>query len=130
MTYRHEKHFSIAEAIQSLYDHHSIIEKMQMLSEKLLSSGYDVRQDQITGLIQLPAQQSFSKEFTQLLDVIRNLESDGILVKDVEQGIVDFPHLRESGEEVYLCFKLGEEDIRYWHSMDGGFSSRQLLDQI
>ncbi|OGB60471.1 MAG: hypothetical protein A2Y94_05440 [Caldithrix sp. RBG_13_44_9] len=125
MNYRHDKHFTIAEAIQSLYNHHSIIEKMQVLSQQLLSSGYDIRQHR-----SVPAKQTLPKEFTQLLDVIRKLESAGILVKDIEQGIVDFPHLRENGDEVYLCFKLGEELIQYWHSLDGGFISRQLLDQI
>jgi hypothetical protein len=125
MNYRHDKHFTIAEAIQSLYDHHSIIEKMQVLSQQLLSGGYDIRQHR-----PVPAQQTLPKEFTQLLDVIRKLESAGILVKDIELGIVDFPHLRENGDEVYLCFKLGEELIQYWHSLDGGFISRQSLDQI
>jgi hypothetical protein len=125
MTYRHERHFTIAEAIQSLYDHHSMIEKMQSLSGQLLAGGYDIHQTRSASV-----QQDFPKEFSQLLDVIWNLESAGILVKDIEQGIVDFPHLRENGEEVYLCFKLGEEIIQYWHSLDSGFSSRQLLDQI
>jgi len=125
MTYRHERHFTIAEAIQSLYDHHSMIEKMQSLSGQLLAGGYDIHQTRPVSV-----QQDLPKEFSQLLDVIWNLESAGILVKDIEQGIVDFPHLRENGEEVYLCFKLGEEIIQYWHSLDSGFSSRQLLDQI
>jgi hypothetical protein len=125
MTYRHEKHFTIAEAIQSLYDHHSMIEKMQVLSGQLLAGGYDLHQTRPAAL-----QQNLPREFSQLLDVIWKLESAGILVKDIEQGIVDFPHLRESGEEVYLCFKLGEEIIQYWHSLDGGFSNRQLLDQL
>jgi hypothetical protein len=125
MTYRHEKHFTIAEAIQSLYDHHSMIEKMQVLSGQLLAGGYDIHQTRPTAV-----PQNLPREFSQLLDVIWNLETAGILVKDIEQGIVDFPHLRESGEEVYLCFKLGEEIIQYWHSLDSGFSSRQLLDQI
>ena len=125
MTYRHEKHFTIAEAIQSLYDHHSMIEKMQDLSGQLLAGGYDIHQTRPAAV-----PQNLPREFSQLLDVIWNLETAGILVKDIEQGIVDFPHLRESGEEVYLCFKLGEEIIQYWHSLDSGFSSRQLLDQI
>jgi hypothetical protein len=130
MNYRHDKHFTIAEAIQSLYDHHSMIEKMQALSQQLLSSGYDIRQQKPAKRSQPPPRQTFPKEFTQLLDVIRKLESAGILVKDIEQGIVDFPHLRENGDEVYLCFKLGEEIIKFWHSLDGGFANRQSLDQI
>ena len=68
MTYRHEKHFTIAEAIQSLYDHHSMIEKMQDLSGQLLAGGYDIHQTRPAAV-----QQNLPREFSQLLDVIWNL---------------------------------------------------------
>jgi hypothetical protein len=125
MNYRHEKHFTIAEAIQSLYDHHSMIEKMKMLWQHLLTCEDDIKQQRPA-----PSQQILLNEFIQLMEVIRKLESAGILVKDVKQGIVDFPHIRDNGDEVYLCFKLGDDIIQYWHAMDGGYASRQALDQI
>ncbi len=50
----------------------------------------------------------------------------GIEVKDPARGLIDF-HSERAGEIVYLCFLLGEEDIRSWHTLDGGFSGRQLL---
>jgi hypothetical protein len=50
----------------------------------------------------------------------------GILIKDVDAGLVDFPALR-NGREVYLCWKLGEERVTYWHEIDAGFAGRQPL---
>jgi len=50
----------------------------------------------------------------------------GGVVKDLGQGLVDFPHLRE-GREVNLCWKYGEDAIRFWHGMDEGFAGRKPL---
>ena len=50
----------------------------------------------------------------------------GGVTKDVDQGLVDFPHLRE-GREVNLCWKFGEKAIRYWHGLDEGYAGRKPL---
>ena len=50
----------------------------------------------------------------------------GILIKDVDTGLVDFPHMREE-REVYLCWRLGEPKVEFWHDVDSGFSGRQPL---
>jgi hypothetical protein len=54
------------------------------------------------------------------------LEQLGIELKDPEMGLIDFLSER-NGEVVYLCFKLGEPDIDYWHTLDGGYAGRQPL---
>ena len=51
----------------------------------------------------------------------------GVLVKDLETGLVDFPSLRD-GQEVYLCWRLGEPRVAWWHPIEGGFAGRQSLD--
>lgn len=51
----------------------------------------------------------------------------GCLIKDLEIGLLDFPSLL-GNEEVYLCWKLGEDRIRFYHRQDEGFSSRKPLD--
>jgi len=57
------------------------------------------------------------------LDAITRL---GGVTKDLEQGLVDFPHVRE-GREVNLCWKFGEKAIRYWHGLDEGYAGRKPL---
>ena len=48
------------------------------------------------------------------------------MVKDIEQGLVDFPALIE-GREVLLCWKDGEPEVAFWHTPEGGFAGRQPL---
>ena len=50
----------------------------------------------------------------------------GIVLRDVEQGLVDFSSMRD-GREVYLCWIKGERSITHWHDVDVGFSGRQRL---
>jgi hypothetical protein len=57
---------------------------------------------------------------------LAQLQALGVVLKDVERGLIDFPHRRE-GREVYLCWEYGEERIDYWHETDSGYSGRQPL---
>jgi hypothetical protein len=70
------------------------------------------------------------EESAQLLAEIREgvqqIESWGGVVKDLDQGLVDFP-ARRKGEQVFLCWRLGEEEIRYWHGLQEGFAGRRPL---
>ena len=52
----------------------------------------------------------------------------GCVVKDLDMGLIDFPTLFR-GEEVYLCWKLGEDKIAFWHGVDEGFRGRKAIDQ-
>src|SRR5208282_2539549 len=55
---------------------------------------------------------------------LERIHSTGCIVKDLEVGLLDFP-ARINGEEVYLCWKLGEDRIRFYHRQDEGFSGRK-----
>jgi hypothetical protein len=61
-----------------------------------------------------------------LADVVAKIHGLGVLVKDLDTGLVDFPSVRE-GEEVLLCWRLGEDEIGYWHRLEDGFAGRQPL---
>jgi hypothetical protein len=62
-----------------------------------------------------------------LSDEIERIRGLGGEVKDIDLGLVDFPSSR-NGEEILLCWKLGEKSLGYWHSVDGGFASRKPID--
>lgn len=64
-----------------------------------------------------------TEEFGHL--VVRLEELGGVL-KDLEMGLVDFPTV-SGGSEVYLCWRLGEDGIHYWHGLDEGFAGRKPL---
>ena len=67
-------------------------------------------------------------QFAGLLkDSVSKIVETGCLIKDLEVGLVDFPALLR-GEEIYLCWKLGEKHIEYWHGIDEGFAGRKLIE--
>jgi hypothetical protein len=73
------------------------------------------------------ATQREAKRLTGELDkLIGRIQELGCELKDIEQGLVDFPALRE-GREVYLCWRLGEEEVAFWHELEAGFAGRQPL---
>ena len=60
-------------------------------------------------------------------DALEKIHSTGCVVKDLESGLLDFP-ARINGEAVYLCWRLGEDRIRFYHAQDEGFAGRKPLD--
>lgn len=66
-------------------------------------------------------------EFDRLYTLLHRLQDLGVEVKDAATGLVDFRCVRQ-GREVYLCWKYGEDSIRFWHEIEAGFQGRQLID--
>jgi hypothetical protein len=64
----------------------------------------------------------------QLRTAVEGVQEMGCLIKDLDIGLVDFPTLFR-GVEVYLCWKLGEAGIGYWHGVDEGFRGRKAIDK-
>ena len=58
--------------------------------------------------------------------IIRQIESAGCEVKGIREGLVDFPSIRD-GREVYLCWRMPEQEIRFWHDLHSGFAGRQPI---
>jgi hypothetical protein len=64
-----------------------------------------------------------SRELVSLVDEIQAL---GVLIKDLERGLVDFPCVHR-GREILLCWELGEDEVAWWHGADEGFAGRRPL---
>jgi hypothetical protein len=69
-------------------------------------------------------------DYVRLLSIftstITEIEETGALVKDFRIGLCDFPHLKE-GRVIYLCWKMDEDKVRFWHEIESGFSGRQPI---
>ena len=63
---------------------------------------------------------------TIITERVRQVAALGVEVKDLDHGLIDFPSLR-GGRIVYLCWRLGEGDVAYWHDLDTGFAGRRPL---
>ena len=70
--------------------------------------------------------EQFQRESQAVTQAAERLERLGVLVKDLDTGLVDFPALHE-GEEVLLCWQVGEDEVAHWHGVDEGFAGRKPL---
>ena len=72
----------------------------------------------------------FGQEYWDALSTLRreleSLSDRGIVLRDPETGLIDFPARRE-GEAVFLCWRLGEDRVGFWHGPEGGFAGRRPL---
>lgn len=65
--------------------------------------------------------------FLEVRRLLGAIEESGIVLRDIDRGLVDFPAVID-GREVYLCWELGEDDVAYWHDLDSGYRGREPLD--
>ena len=70
--------------------------------------------------------QELNTAISNFYKAIEDLESMGVMIKSVEEGLLDFPSMRFN-EEVWLCWKEGETEIKFWHGKDEGFMGRKPL---
>ncbi|MEK6866595.1 MAG: DUF2203 domain-containing protein [Thermoproteota archaeon] len=71
--------------------------------------------------------QKLNSAITKFYESIETLENTGVVVKSIEQGLLDFPSKRFD-EEVWLCWKYGETEIKFWHEKDSGFMGRKPIE--
>jgi hypothetical protein len=71
-------------------------------------------------------EEDFKREDAEVARCVGELQALGLLVKDLDRGLVDFPALR-GDEEVLLCWQVGEDEIAYWHGLEEGFAGRKPL---
>ena len=64
----------------------------------------------------------------RLKTTVESVQDSGCIIKDLDIGLIDFPTLFRD-HEVYLCWKMGEPAIQFWHGVDEGFAGRKLIDQ-
>jgi hypothetical protein len=67
-----------------------------------------------------------AQEFQRLDKLVKEINLTGAILKDVNTGLVDFLALHE-GQDVYLCWQYGEDQIDYWHDIDAGYAGRELI---
>ena len=75
----------------------------------------------------VPLKQKLNSAITQFYEASENLEKTGVVIKSIEQGLLDFPSKRFD-EDVWLCWKYGETEIKFWHDKEEGFMGRKPID--
>ena len=124
----HERHFSREEAnallppltgllsqLQEAKDELTDTEAHEALSEAAPTNGGGEQGRQV------------GVAFLEVRRILETVERAGIVLRDIDRGLVDFPALMD-GREVYLCWELGEDEVGYWHDLEGGYGGREPLD--
>ena len=116
----------IRPVVQELVAHRKEQQRLQAerseLAAKIAGNGGGIDSQAIAELEQ--AEQRKRLEIARCVNSIHGL---GAIVKDLDEGLVDFPALRH-GEEILLCWRLGEDEVAHWHGLEEGFAGRRQLD--
>jgi hypothetical protein len=124
---RHERHYTIEQANAALP---WVVERIERLrSARDGFSDEDAREalgDATPGNGGGEPGRVVSEAFLELRNAASELDAMDVIVRDIDRGLVDFPSLRD-GDEVYLCWEEGEDQIAYWHELDTGFGGRKAL---
>jgi hypothetical protein len=89
----------------------------------LMSGGMNVNRDRL-----LAIRSRRDSAATKLQELLESIQEQGCIVKDLDIGLLDFPTLYR-GREVYLCWRLGETGIGFWHDVHAGFPGRKPIDE-
>jgi hypothetical protein len=124
----HERHFTRAEANALLPQLSALLSQLREAKDALTD------EEAHEALAEAAPANGGGEEGRQVgvgfLEVRRLLEAvgeSGIVLRDIDRGLVDFPALID-GREVYLCWELGEDEVAYWHDLEGGYGGREPLD--
>lgn len=129
------RYFTTEEANEALSDLRPLAE--EMVERRRVLAQLQERQSEFEGRIAgnggdfdpgelRELQERMAEEATGVARCVARIHELGALVKDLDEGLVDFPAQR-GDEEVLLCWKLGEEQVAYWHGLEEGFAGRKPL---
>jgi hypothetical protein len=122
------------EKFYSVDDANALVPKLKPVLERIRKTQETLAQDKTVAAMREKAAQNGGglpgrhlSELTKTLDRdLRQLQAWGIVLRDPSIGLIDFFHQRE-GETVFLCWKLGEAMVEWWHPLETGIAGRQHL---
>lgn len=124
-----DKHFTLAEARRLLPRLRRLLQELHDLRAALQVTAprHEAARHQSDGNGGgTPGAVSYLEASGRFQRILREFSEWGVQIKDVDSGLIDFPHFLD-GEEVFLCWRLGEDTISYWHPIESGFAGRTLL---
>ena len=123
------RYFTLPEANETLVSIRLWMDEVQTIRREIL-----VHQPEIWSVMEKsagnggnPTLSRMVKTFDRLDALIHNIQDAGVIIKDINTGLLDFPAIKDE-REVYLCWKHGEGNIAYWHEIEDGFAGRQSID--
>jgi hypothetical protein len=123
------RYFTIQEARETLKTIRPLMDEIQSIRRDLLSKQPELWPaiERSAGNGGNPGLSRLVRDFERLDTLLHRILAEGVLIKDLTTGLLDFPSIKD-GREVYLCWRFGEDAIRYWHEIEAGFTGRQKID--
>jgi hypothetical protein len=121
-----ERRYTVEEADAMLPELRERLERIRSARQAMLREAELVREKVVEDGGGAHASREYWEATSTLRAEIERLATEGVLLRDPETGLVDFPAERE-GERVYLCWRLGEDRVGHWHPLDTGFAGRRPL---
>lgn len=113
----------LIEAVEARRKITGLGEKLSAISSRIMMmGGLTVRYEDVARL-----RIDHDRLAEQIKEAIEKIHATGCLIKDLDAGLLDFPSVRNN-EEIYLCWRLGEDRIRFWHRQNEGFAGRKPID--
>lgn len=132
------RYFTLEEATEALEELRPIAEEMVARRRELveaqgrratLGAQVGANGGDLTPSDFADADDELEQAASALARCVEQIQAAGVLVKDLDRGLLDFPALRDD-EEILLCWQVGEDEIRYWHGVDEGFAGRKRIDDV
>jgi len=128
--HQYKKHFSVYEARTYIPHLRMEFDRIRQLKEKLDQAGFDLYRGKYRPGFNPDTRDEFPPEYRDLLSIVRDISDEGVVIKNLDEGLVDFPALRDNGDEVFLCWKSDEDNLEFWHGLEDGFAGRQHVDNF
>lgn len=124
----HQRHFSREEANAALETLRPLLQRLRDAKDLLTDAeAHEALSDAAPGNGGGEAGVQVGESFLEVRRLLAALQESGIVIRDLDRGLIDFPALIEE-REVYLCWELGEDAVDHWHEIEDGFPGRQPLD--
>lgn len=124
----HERHFSVEEANALLPTLDTMLRRLREERDRLTDAeAHELLSTAAPGNGGGQQGREVGEAFLAVRELLGEIQQLGIVVRDVDRGLIDFPAILE-GREVYLCWQLDEDGIGFWHDLESGFHGRQPLE--
>jgi hypothetical protein len=124
----HDRHFTAEEANRLLPRIDPVLRRLRQARDRLTDSElHEALSEAVPANGGGGPGRQVGQAFLEVRELLAELAEIGIVLRDIDRGLIDFPAIFE-GREVYLCWQLDEDEVAYWHDLESGFGGRQPLD--
>ncbi len=123
----HERHYTVAEANQLLPRVEPMLRALRKSRDQLTDAeAHEALAEAAPANGGGEPGRVVGQAFLEVRELLGELQQLGLVVRDIDRGLIDFPALLE-GSEVYLCWDFDDQEVGYWHELESGYGGRRPL---